>query len=120
MGKSFAILLLLAGAALAQSPDGNYRGSLKWKLFRDLSTNRHGLFEGRADMAPRILLAPKEVRVPGTSANCVVGLVQVPLGERVVSRGDLDSRTIITPPPGNSGDPGMVIAPTLPTCPPRR
>jgi hypothetical protein len=120
MGKSFAILLLLAGAALAQSPGGNYRGSLKWKLFRDLSTNRHGLFEGRADMAPRVLLAPNDVHVPGTSANCVVGLVEVPPGEKVVSRGDMDRGMIITPPPGNSGDPGIVIAPTLPTCPPRR
>ena len=120
MGKWTAIFLVMASAALAQSTGGNYQGKIRTKLFRNLTTNPRGLFHNRPDLMHPLLLAPKEtaptVTVPGTSANCVIGLLEVPTG----SRGHIDSPIFVPLLPNQGGDPGMIIAPTLPTCPARK
>ena len=113
MGKLCAIFVLLAGSALAQNSGGNYSGAIRGKLFRDLSSNPQGLFEKRPNQAFRVQLTPNQVTVPGTTANCVVGLVEVPLG-----RGD--QGMMVRPQGSGAVDHGIVIAPTLPACPPRK
>ena len=113
MKNTLALFLLFAGAAFAQTGGANYWGTIKPKLFRDLSSNYRGLFEHVPNQATRILYAKKETVVPGTTANCVVGLIEVPLRH-------VDTGMLIPLPPDNAPDPGIVIAPTLPTCPSRR
>ena len=113
MGKSAAIFLLLAGATFAQSAGGNYTGAIKGKLFRDLSSNPQGLFERRPNQSFRVELSHRDTQVPGTSANCVVGLVEVPLGKG-------DPAMMMRPQSGTNVDHSIVIVPALPTCPPRK
>jgi hypothetical protein len=115
MSKSFPIFLLLAGSAFGQGngPNhlgSNYLGSIKGKLFRDLSSNPRGLFEHRPNQNFRILFATKESALNDTRPTCAIRLLEVPA--KVVAPG-----MILRQSGGDSGDTGIFVS-TLPTCPP--
>jgi hypothetical protein len=112
MRNSLAIFLLFASVTFAQGDGLNYMGSIRGKLFRDLSSNRQGLFESRPNQTFHYMFAPKQAALTQTPVACAIRLVEVPVK-------DIDPGFILKQSGRESGDSGIFM-PARPICPPRQ
>jgi hypothetical protein len=108
MGKSCAMILLLTGAALAQSAGGNYTGSIKGKLFRDLSTQSHGVYEVRPNQPFSVRFHTKDGVLNAVPAVCAIPLLEV-------TAWNVDPGIFVKHPLNASGDRGITVS-TMPVC----
>jgi hypothetical protein len=141
MNKALPVFLLLAATALAQSDGANFRGSIDGQLFRDLSANRHGLFQAGSGQLRTYVKVPRTVPPLGTCSKCAIGLTGGPVrdgGALIVPKApttpagtsgkcairllevphkDVDSPMVLKQPSGPSLDPKIFAPLTVPACP---